>query len=128
MQAFRAQHACAKISRNGKDYIAVFGGVYDQAASATATIELYDLSLRPAAWETITGLSLGIPFPGVRGSLVKVFDVNICSAMFISADLKTVRVCSGNYSWSNYFVSNYLYSSAKLAIVDASFLGGNTIW
>ena len=128
MRDLRDQHGCAKITRNRKDYIAVFGGYISSSFIPTATIELYDLSLRPAAWEIITGLSLGMPISGIMGWFVKTFDVNICSAMFMSIDLHSVYVCNGNYNWSNYYASDYISSWAELAIVDASLLGGDAIW
>ncbi len=127
MRDSREQHGCARITRNGHDYIAVFGGKLTSSDAPTASIEFYNLSTRPNAWESVAGLSFQFPLAGIMGYLVRQFDVNVCSAMFISIDTKLVTVCTGNYEWSYYALSDYADSWSRLAVVDASFCGGSKI-
>ncbi len=44
MSASRADHACEKIRRNGKDYLVVMGGSKGPTLTATDIIEFYDLT------------------------------------------------------------------------------------
>jgi hypothetical protein len=126
MKDVRDQHGCARMTRSGRDYIAVFGGTYSSSLIPTASIEFYDLTTRPGAWESVAGLAFTMPLQVITGSLVKQFDVDVCSAMFISTNPKAVTVCSGNYTWSSYSLSDHT-SPSKLAVVDASFLAGSKI-
>ncbi len=93
----------------------------------TDSIELYDLSAKPSTWESVPGLKLMVPMAGIFGSLVKQFDENGCSAMFISIPNRKVMECNGNYTWSPYSVMDFSNSFSKLAVVDASFVGGTII-
>jgi hypothetical protein len=112
----------------GRDYIAVFGGKITTFNTVTDSIELYDLSAKPNTWESIPGLILLSPLSGICGSLVKQFDENGCSAMFISIWETKVMVCNdGNYTWSTYNLGINGISCSKLALVDASFVGGTII-
>ena len=120
----RQQHACAKITRNGRDYIAVIGGV-GSSPLTTSTIELYDLTTRPNVWKVEAGLSLQGSFPALYGYYVKEFDVDVCFAMFLSVENNVVATCTGNYTWAYYPVNGYVGPWTQAAFVDASFLGVN---
>ena len=50
MKYARWQHECARVKRFGHDYIVAIGGT-DQANAAVSTIEFYDLTAKPSAWE-----------------------------------------------------------------------------
>jgi hypothetical protein len=64
---------------------------------------------------------------GIFGSLVKQFDENGCSAMFISIPNRKVMECNGNNTWSFNFLNDFSNSFSKLAVVDASLVGGTII-
>ncbi len=113
MAGSRQQHGCGRITRNGHDYIVVIGGRLTDADVPTASIHFYNLSTRPNAWESVVGLSLPFPINGIMGSLVKQLDVNVCSAMLISISSQMVAVCSGNYEWSYYYLTDYGANKGK---------------
>ena len=46
----RWNHECARITRFGHDFIVVIGGT-DQTSNNVTSIEMYDLTTRPSAWE-----------------------------------------------------------------------------
>ena len=120
----RAAHGCARIQRNNRDYIMVFGGV-TFLGIPTQTIEFYDMTLRPASWELVPGLSLPLNMPRVLGSKVLAFDVNFCDAMMFSAVLDQMVICSGNYNWTSLKPVGYRQLTVtKFAVVDASMFGG----
>ena len=122
MNEFRSSHACAKIRRNNKDFIAVFGG------TNTLTIELYDLASNPATWETLSGVTYGTTaLSYIIGSVVKGFDVNFCEAMIMSGS-GSVRVCSGNYNWTDYPINGFSLEAGNAVAMDASFFGGYKIF
>ncbi len=50
MKTARWQHECARVKRFGHDYIVAIGGT-NQAGTGLSTIEFYDLTAKPSAWE-----------------------------------------------------------------------------
>ena len=50
MKIARWQHECARVKRFGHDYIVAIGGL-DQTGALVSTIEFYDLTSKPSAWE-----------------------------------------------------------------------------
>ena len=54
MQNVRWHHECARIKRFDHDYVVVMGGT-GQTSNFVNVIEFYDLTTKPASWETIPG-------------------------------------------------------------------------
>jgi hypothetical protein len=123
----RADHACALIKRNGRDYLVVMGGTVDLNATQTDSIEFYDLTLRPASWVNQTGMRL----PEITGTLygwkIQQFDEGVCDAFLINWH-GTEYTCSGNYSWTLGMAPGYSYAKCNLPVVDANLMGGDTVW
>ena len=128
MSDIRGFHGCSLVKRNGKDYVMVFGGTYGSLGVPTASIEFYDLTLRPNSWESITNLSLGTAFNFIMGSVVTSFDIGYCDAMIQSSENGLMLICSGNYTWTSYSQGFYPSGNSRLALVDASMFGGKNIW
>ena len=57
MQNVRWHHECARIKRFDHDYVVVMGGT-GQTSNYVNVIEFYDLTTKPATWETIPGRRL----------------------------------------------------------------------
>ena len=120
MTTARYYHECSRISRYGRDYIMVFGG--DGPTGLLKSIELYDLTQRPATWEVWTGISIPILIGRLLGSAVMRFDVDYCNAMIISQSAKMVIECTGNHKWNQYDISlSMVTGQKKVAKIDANF-------
>ncbi len=126
MTDFRADHGCAKIKRNGRDYLVAVGGHYGPTMTATNTIEFYDLTLMPSSWEFIPGITLNQPRQLV-GWKITVFDVGKCEAFFLGVG-GIGSICTGNYSWSNVAVNTFNWGALFYPVVDANLVGGDTVW
>ena len=50
MKTARRNHECARVKRFGHDYIVAVGGS-DATGAYVSTVEFYDLTTRPSAWE-----------------------------------------------------------------------------
>ena len=50
MKTARANHECARVKRFGHDYIVAVGGT-TATGGLVSSIEFYDLTARPSAWE-----------------------------------------------------------------------------
>ena len=125
---FRSDHACARIKRNGRDYLVVLGGRYGPNMTWTNTIEFYDLTLKPTAWETFKGIILPFLVGPIYGSKITIFDEGICDAYFIN-DRGNVYICSGNYTWIYNGIQNVDVSGQHyFPVVDANLMGGDVIW
>jgi hypothetical protein len=111
----------------------VFGGNYGTVGIGTASIEFYDLTLRPSSWESVAGVSLGASVDYIMGSVVKAFDIGHCDLMLQSSSRGFMLTCTGNYTWKVHrkeLYPNGLYPDGRgnLALVDASMFGGKKIW
>ena len=105
----------------------VFGGE-TLLSIPTQTIEFYDMTLRPASWESVPGLSLPLIMDKVLGFKVLAFDVNFCDAMMFS-NLDRMIICSGNYNWTSFTPVGYRPATiTKFAVMDASMFGGTNVW
>ena len=121
MTTDRRSHGCSRVVRNGRDYLVVMGGWSAYANSPLLTIELYDMTLRPSFWESLSGISLPTVLGQVRGTLVMKLDDNLCDAIIISNTTGKMHQCSGNYQWTDYDISLYIPKGLKkMAIIDAS--------
>ena len=119
MTTARWYHECSKITRKGQDYLIVFGG--QGSTGLLQSIELYDLTLRPASWEVWTGVSIPVVIGNLLGSVVMRFDDDYCSAMIISMSAKMVLQCSGNHKWKKFDISSSIASGMKkVATIDAN--------
>ena len=128
MLDLRTDHACDRIKRNGRNYLAVFGGRYGPNTTLTNTIEFYDLTLKPAAWETFEGIILPFNVGPIYGSKITIFDDGICEAYFIN-DYGRGIICSGNYTWKSDRIQNTEVTGQHyFPVVDANLLGGDVIW
>jgi hypothetical protein len=120
MTTARFYHECARITRYGRDFIIVFGG--EGSTGLLKSIELYDLTLRPTAWEVWTGVSIPVVIGRLLGSVVMRFDDDYCNAMIISQSAKMVLECTGNHQWSQFDISSSIVTGQKkLAKIDANF-------
>ena len=122
MTTARFYHECARITRYGRDYIMVFGGMGLPGVSTLQSIEFYDLTLRPSTWEVWTGVSIPVAIGKMLGSVVLRFDDDYCNAMIISLTAQMVLECIGNHQWSQFNISTTLIKgSKKMAKIDANF-------
>ena len=130
MSDSRAQHACDRIKRNGRDYLVVVGGLYGPNMTATNSIELYDLTLRPSSWETIPEIPSPLPVGPIYGSKITIFDEGICEAFFLRAADGISFICKGNYTWIALKVPNVHFEGGPFIFptVDANILGGDLVW
>jgi hypothetical protein len=126
MSDSRADHACEKIKRNGKDYLVVMGGTIGPTLAATDTIEFYDLTTRPASWENTAGLRLPQITSKLFGWKILMFDVGICE-VFLMNSQGIWYTCNGNYTWTFGNVPGYTYSKIYFPAVDANMFGGDAI-
>ena len=129
MTDHRANHACARIKRSGRDYIVAVGGTYGDGVNMTwtSTIEFYDLTLMPDSWEFLPGISLPGTVGPILGGIVTRFDEGVCEAFFINVNGQGC-VCSGNYSWTANNVTPFRGGVLYFPVVDANVLGGDTVW
>ena len=119
MTTARWYHECSRITRYGRDYIMIFGGA---AGVPLNSIELYDLTRRPATWEVWTGVSMPVAVGKMLGSVVLRFDDDYCNAMIISYSAKMVLQCTGNHQWNQYDISTTIVKGIKkMAKIDANF-------
>jgi hypothetical protein len=125
MSDSRADQACEKIRRNGKDYLVIMGGSKGPTLTATDIIEFYDLTTRPASWESTAGLLLPQPAKPY-GWKILMFDVGICE-VFLMDSVGMGYTCTGNYSWTYGMVPGFISSRFYLPAVDANMFGGDTI-
>ncbi len=120
MATSRYYHECSRIKRYGRDYIMVFGG--EGSTGLLNSIELYDLTLRPATWEVWTGVSIPVIIGRLLGSVVMRFDDDYCNAMIVSLSAKMVLQCTGNHQWSQFDISSTITKGLKkMAKIDANF-------
>jgi hypothetical protein len=120
MTTARFYHECSRIPRYGRDYIMVFGG--QGSTGLLNSIELYDLTLRPATWEVWTGVSIPVIIGRLLGSVVMRFDDDYCNAMIISQSAKMVIECIGNHQWNQFDISlSMVTGQKKVAKIDANF-------
>jgi hypothetical protein len=102
----------------------VFGGI-NYLNVPIQTIELYDMTLRPASWESLPGWNM----EKILGTLILSFDVHFCDAMVFQAIGDLMFICSGNYTWKSFKPVGYLpFTITKFAVVDASMFGGTNVW
>ena len=100
MVTARYYHECARITRYGRDNIMVFGG--QGASGLLNSIELYDLSVRPASWTVWTGVGFPVVIGNMLASVVMSFEDNYCNAMIISQSTNKILVCTDNHQWRQY--------------------------
>ncbi len=121
MTTDRRSHGCSRVVRNGHEYLVVMGGWSSYATSPLLTIELYDMTLRPSSWETLSGIILPTVFGAIKGALAMSLDDNLCDVMVISDYTRKMYQCSGNYQWTSYDLSLNLPKGLKqMAVIDAS--------
>ncbi len=98
----------------------VFGG--EGSSGLLNSIELYDLTLRPASWEIWTGVSMPATVGYLMASVVIRFDDDYCNIMIISLSAKKILQCSGNHQWTQYDISTTIVKGIKkMAKIDANF-------
>jgi hypothetical protein len=98
----------------------VFGG--EGSTGLLNSIELYDLTLRPATWEVWTGVSIPVIIGRLLGSVVMRFDDDYCNAMIVSLSAKMVLQCTGNHQWIQFDISSTITKGLKkMAKIDANF-------
>ncbi len=121
MTTGRWYHECSRVTRYGRDYIMVFGGE-GSSGGLQSSIELYDLTSRPATWTVWTGVTFPVGVGRMLGSVVIKFDDDYCNAMIISLSDKIILQCIGNHQWTWFNISKTMVSGLKKTIkVDANF-------
>ena len=121
MTTGRWYHECSRITRYGRDYIMVIGGE-GSLGGLHSSIELYDLTLRPATWTVWTGVTFPICVGRMLGSVIMRFDDDYCHAMIISINSKLILECNGNHHWTWFDISKTIVKGVKKTVkVDANF-------
>ena len=116
-------HGCSRVVRNGRDYMVVMGGLKISTGTFLSSIEFYDMSVQPSAWEVVLGISLPAALGNIMGSLAMKLDDNLCDVMLISNTTRRLHQCLGNYQWSDYDISqNVTKGWKKMAVIDANIL------
>ncbi len=119
----RTYHGCSRVVRNGRDYMVVMGGLKISTGTFLSSIEFYDMTVQPSAWEVVLGISLPAALGNIMGSLAMKLDDNLCDVMLISNTTRRLHQCLGNYQWSDYDISqNVTKGWKKMAVIDANIL------
>jgi hypothetical protein len=119
----RTYHGCSRVVRNGRDYMVVMGGWSGSTSTFLSSIEFYDMTVQPSAWEVVSGISLPAALGNIMGSVAIKLDNNLCDVMLISNTTRRLHQCSGNYQWKDFDLSlNITTGSKKMAVIDANLL------
>jgi hypothetical protein len=119
----RTYHGCSRVARKGHDYLVVMGGWKGSTSTFLSSIEFYDMTVQPSAWEIVSGISLPTALGNIMGSVTMKLDDNFCDVMLISNTTRRLHQCSGNYEWTDFDLAlNITNGLKKMAVIDANLL------